>query len=61
MADGALPKGFEKGGSNSQGSAKSNKHTMDKAGIGIAIGITAVALVIGIGFAVGLVIGMSVN
>ena len=45
MTDGALPKGMEKGSSSSP-----KKRGMDKAGIGIAIGITAVALIIGIGF-----------
>ena len=45
MTDGALPKGMEKASSSSP-----KKHGMDKAGIGIAIGITAIALIIGIGF-----------
>ena len=45
MTDGALPKGMEKNNSSSP-----KKHGMDKAGIGIAIGITAIALIIGIGF-----------
>ncbi len=46
MTDGALPKGFEKGSSSSA----PQKRGMDKIGIGVAIGITAVALIIGIGF-----------
>jgi len=54
MAEGALPKGFERpSGSGSQGGSSSSapkKRGADKLGISIAIGITAVALVLGIGF-----------
>jgi len=54
MAEGALPKGFEKpSDSGSQGGSSSSapkKRGADKLGISIAIGITAVALVLGIGF-----------
>ena len=54
MAEGALPKGFEKpSGSDSQGGSSSSapkRRGADKMGISIAIGITAVALIIGIGF-----------
>ena len=54
MAEGALPKGFEKpSDSGSQGGSSSSapkKRGADKMGISIAIGITAVALIIGIGF-----------
>ena len=54
MADGALPKGFERpSDSGSQGGSSSSapkKRGADKMGISIAIGITAVALIIGIGF-----------
>jgi len=55
MAEGgALPKGFEKPtGSGSQGGSSSSapkRRGADKMGISIAIGITAVALIIGIGF-----------
>jgi len=54
MAEGALPKGFEKpSDSGSQGGSSSSapkKRGVDKMGISIAIGITAVALVLGIGF-----------
>ena len=46
MTDGALPKGMEKGSSSSA----PKKRGADKMGISIAIGITAVALIIGIGF-----------
>ena len=46
MTDGALPKGMEKGSSSSA----PKKGGPDKMGISIAIGITAVALIIGIGF-----------
>ena len=45
MTDGALPKGMEKGSSSAP-----KKHGADKMGISVAIGITAVALIIGIGF-----------
>jgi len=54
MAEGALPKGFEKpSDSGSQGGSSSSapkKRGADKMGISIAIGITAVALILGIGF-----------
>ena len=55
MAEGgALPKGFEKpSGSGSQSGSSSSapkKRGADKMGISVAIGITAVALIIGIGF-----------
>ena len=54
MAEGALPKGFESSSdSGSQGGSSSSapkKRGADKMGISIAIGITAVALIIGIGF-----------
>jgi hypothetical protein len=54
MAEGALPKGYEKpSDSGSQGGSSSSapkKRGVDKLGISIAIGITAVALVLGIGF-----------
>ena len=54
MAKGALPKGYEKpSDSGSQGGSSSSapkKRGVDKLGISIAIGITAVALVLGIGF-----------
>ena len=46
MTDGALPKGMEKGSPSAP-----KKRGADKMGISIAIGITAVALIIGIGFA----------
>ena len=46
MTDGALPKGMEKGSSSSA----PKKRGADKMGISLAIGITAVALIIGIGF-----------
>jgi len=54
MTQGALPKGFERpSDSGSQGGSSSSapkKRGADKLGISIAIGITAVALVLGIGF-----------
>ncbi len=54
MAEGALPKGFERSSdSGSQGGSSSSapkKRGADKLGISIAIGITAVALILGIGF-----------
>ena len=54
MAEGALPKGFEiPSDSGSQGGSSSSapkKRGTDKLGISIAIGITAVALILGIGF-----------
>jgi len=45
MTDGALPKGMEKGNSSAP-----KRRGMDKMGVSIAIGITAVALILGIGF-----------
>ena len=45
MTDGALPKGMDKGSSSAP-----KKRGADKMGISVAIGITAVALIIGIGF-----------
>ena len=54
MTQGALPKGFERpSDSGSQGGSSSSapkKRGADKLGISIAIGITAVALILGIGF-----------
>ncbi len=51
MANGALPKGYERpSASNPQTTSQTKKGGPDKIGIGIAIGITAVALIIGIGF-----------
>ena len=52
MAEGgALPKGFERpSGSSPQSSSQPKKGGADKIGIGIAIGITAIALIVGIGF-----------
>ena len=52
MAEGgALPKGFERpSGSSPQSSSQPRKGGADKIGIGIAIGITAIALIVGIGF-----------
>jgi len=54
MTNGALPKGFERpSDSGSQGGSSSSapkKRGADKLGISIAIGITAVALILGIGF-----------
>jgi len=46
MTDGALPKGMKNGSSSSA----PKKRGADKIGISVAIGITAVALVLGIGF-----------
>ena len=45
MTDGALPKGMDKGSSSAP-----KRRGADKMGISVAIGITAVALIIGIGF-----------
>ena len=45
MTDGALPKGMDKGNSSAP-----KRRGMDKMGVSIAIGITAVALILGIGF-----------
>ena len=54
MAEGALPKGFERpSDSGSQGGSSSSapkKRGADKMGISIAIGITAVALIIAVAF-----------
>ena len=54
MAEGALPKGFERpSNSGSQGSSSSSapkRRGVDKIGISVAIGITAVALILGVGF-----------
>ena len=50
MATGALPKGCEKPDAISPQTSQTKKGGPDKIGIGIAIGITAVALIIGIGF-----------
>ena len=53
MTEGALPKGYEKpSDSGSQGGSSSSapkKRGADKMGISIAIGITAVALILGVG------------
>jgi len=45
MTDGALPKGMDKGSSSAP-----KRRGADKMGVSIAIGITAVALILGIGF-----------
>ena len=52
MAEGgALPKGYERpSGSSPQSPSQPRKGGADKVGIGIAIGITAIALILGIGF-----------
>ena len=54
MAEGALPKGFERpSDSGSQGGSNSSapkKRGADKMGISIAIGITAVALIVAVAF-----------
>ena len=51
MATGALPKGYEKPDASSpQTTSQTKKSGADKLGISIAIGITAVALILGIGF-----------
>ena len=51
MAEGALPKGFERPSASSpQTTSQTKKRGVDKLGISIAIGITAVALILGIGF-----------
>ena len=58
MASGALPKGHERpSGSSPQNTSQTKKGRADKMGISIAIGITAAALIIGIGFAGVLPIG----
>ena len=46
MAEGALPKGFEK----SQSTVSTKNRDMNKIGISVVIGIIAVALIIGIGY-----------
>jgi len=51
MAEGALPKGYETPSASSpQTTSQTKKRGVDKLGISIAIGITAVALILGIGF-----------
>jgi len=51
MAEGALPKGYETPSASSpQTTSQTKKRGVDKMGISIAIGITAVALILGIGF-----------
>ena len=51
MATGALPKGYEKPDASSpQTTSQTKKRGADKLGISIAIGITTVALILGIGF-----------
>jgi|GEM_PF-1753886 hypothetical protein len=51
MTAGALPKGYEKSDvSSPQTTSQTKKRGADKLGISIAIGITAVALILGIGF-----------
>ena len=51
MAEGALPKGFERPSASSpQTTSQTKKGGVNKIGISIAIGITAVALILGIGF-----------
>ena len=51
MVEGALPKGFERPGASSpQTTSQTKKRGVDKMGVSIAIGITAVALILGIGF-----------
>ena len=52
MAEGgALPKGYERpSGSSPQSPSQPRKGGADKVGISIAIGITAIALIVGIGF-----------
>ena len=52
MAEGgALPKGYERpSGSSPQSPSQPRKGGADKVGISIAIGITAIALILGIGF-----------
>ena len=52
MAEGVLPKGYERPSASSpQTTSQTKKGGADKMGISIAIGITAVALIFGIGFA----------
>jgi len=51
MVEGALPKGFERPSASSpQTTSQTKKGGVNKIGISIAIGITAVALILGIGF-----------
>ena len=52
MAEGgALPKGFERpSGSSPQSSSQPRKGGADKVGISLAIGITVIAIIIGVGF-----------
>ena len=51
MAEGALPKGYETQSTSSpQTTSQTKKRGVNKIGISIAIGITAVALILGIGF-----------
>ena len=52
MAEGgALPKGFERpSGSSPQSSSQPRKGGTDKVGISLAIGITVIAVIIGVGF-----------
>ena len=51
MAEGALPKGYETPSASSpQTTSQTKKRGVNKLGISIAIGITAVALILGIGF-----------
>ena len=52
MAEGgALPKGFERpSGSSPQSSSQPRKGGADKVGISLAIGITVIAVIIGVGF-----------
>ena len=51
MAEGALPKGYETPSASSpQTTSQTKKRGVNKIGISIAIGITAVALILGIGF-----------
>ena len=48
---GALPKGFERpSGSSPQSSSQPRKGGADKVGISLAIGITVIAVIIGVGF-----------
>jgi len=51
MAEGALPKGFERpSGSSTQSPSQPRKGGVDKVGISIAIGITVIAIIVGVGF-----------
>jgi len=52
MAEGVLPKGYERPSASSpRTTSQTKKGGVDKMGISITIGITAVALIFGIGFA----------